>query len=125
MKARKYNLEEVRELWRQEPDDDRVFRATTEDIEEYPPEIQTIIKEEADRRRKVIQQECELAEVRKKGRWHKYSWEGVFGFLFFMGAAVTGASLPIKALMLAVGIVVGSMVEAIVQGRKKEKQRKK
>jgi len=119
------SIEEVKELWRKEPNDDVVFRAANEDIEEYPPEVQKIIKEEAERRRKVIQQEYELAEVHKKARWQKYSWEGVFGFLFFMGAAVTGASLPIKALMLAVGIVIGSMVEAIVQSRKKEKQRKK
>jgi hypothetical protein len=47
---KRYDLEEVRKLWWQEPDDNRVFRAATEDIEEYPPEIQTIIKEEAERR---------------------------------------------------------------------------
>jgi predicted phage tail protein len=121
----RYDLEEVRKLWRREPDDNRVFRAATEDIEEYPPEIQTIIKEEAEQRRKVIQQEHELAGGHQKARWLKYSWTGVFGFLFFMGAAAMGASLPIKALMLAVGIVVGSMVETIVKGLKKEKQRKK
>jgi hypothetical protein len=46
-----YDLEEVRQLWQQEPDDNRVFRAATEDIEEYPLEVQTIIKEEAERRR--------------------------------------------------------------------------
>ena len=46
-----YDLEEVRKLWRQETDDDRVFRAATKDLEEYSTETQTIIKEEADRRR--------------------------------------------------------------------------
>lgn len=47
----RYDLEEVRQLWQQEPDDNRVFRAATEDIEEYPLEIQTVIKEEAEQRR--------------------------------------------------------------------------
>jgi len=47
----RYDLEEVRQLWQQEPDDNRVFRASTEDIEGYPLEIQAIIKEEAERRR--------------------------------------------------------------------------
>jgi len=50
MTKKQYNLEEIRKLWQQEPDDNRLFRAATEDIEEYPPEIQTIIKEEAVRR---------------------------------------------------------------------------
>ena len=50
MAAKKYNLEEAKELWRQEPDDNNVFRAAAEDIEEYPPEVQAVIKEEAKRR---------------------------------------------------------------------------
>jgi hypothetical protein len=46
-----YNMEEARKLWHQEPDDNRVYRAADKDINEYPPEIQAIIKEEADNRR--------------------------------------------------------------------------
>ncbi len=53
MAAKNYNIEEVKELWKQEPDDKRIFRAATEDIDEYPPEVQTIIKEEAERRREA------------------------------------------------------------------------
>jgi cation transport ATPase len=51
--AKKYSLEEARELWRQEPDDNVIFKAVTENIEEYPPEIQAVIKEEAERRRRL------------------------------------------------------------------------
>ncbi len=50
---KRYDLEEVKRLWRREPDDDMVFRAANQDIEEYPPEIQTIIKEEAERRHAI------------------------------------------------------------------------
>ena len=50
---KRYDLEEVKRLWRQEPDDNMVFRAANQDIEEYPPEIQTIIKEEAERRHAI------------------------------------------------------------------------
>jgi len=46
-----YNMEEARKLWHQEPDDNRVYMAADKDIKEYPPEIQAIIKEEADNRR--------------------------------------------------------------------------
>lgn len=53
MAAKKYSLEEARELWRQEPDDNVIFKAATEDIEEYSPEIQAVIKEEAKRRRRL------------------------------------------------------------------------
>lgn len=53
MAAKKYSLEEARELWRQEPDDNVIFKAATEDIEEYSPEIQAVIKEEAERRRRL------------------------------------------------------------------------
>lgn len=48
-----YDLEEIRKLWQQEPDDSMVFKAANQDIEEYPPEIQAIIKEEAERRRAI------------------------------------------------------------------------
>ena len=51
MATKNYNIKEVEELWKQEPDDNIVFKAATEDIEEYPPEIQAIIKEESERRR--------------------------------------------------------------------------
>jgi len=54
MAAKNYNIEEVKELWKQEPDDNIVFRAATKDIEEYPQEIQSIIKEEAERRRAAL-----------------------------------------------------------------------
>lgn len=54
MTWKNYNTEEVKELWKQEPDDNIVFRAATEDIEEYPQEIQSIIKEEAERRRTAL-----------------------------------------------------------------------
>ena len=64
MAEKNYNIEEVKELWKKEPDDSIVFKAATEDIDEYPLEIQSIIKEEADRRRE--------AQVEEKGfsnRW--------------------------------------------------------
>lgn len=48
-----YDLEEVRKLWQQEPNDKNVFKAANQDIDEYPPEIQNIIKEEAERRRTI------------------------------------------------------------------------
>ena len=116
--AAKYNLERAKELWREEPNDNAVFKAEIEDIEEYPPEIQNVIREEAERRRKLIEA---AKEHRGKPRWFDYTWDGVFGFLFFMGAAIMGASLPIRALMLAVGIVVGSFVKQIVKGLKEKK----
>jgi len=50
--AKNCNIEEVKELWRQEPDDNIVFRAATEDIEGYALEVQAVIKAEAERRRK-------------------------------------------------------------------------
>ena len=52
-------MEEIKGLWKQEPDDNRVFRAATEDIKEYAPEVQTVIKEEAERRRKANEAEKE------------------------------------------------------------------
>jgi len=64
MAAKNYNIEEVKELWKQEPDDNIVFKAATEDVEEYPPEIQSIIKEEAERRR-----EAQLGEKGLSVRW--------------------------------------------------------
>ena len=118
MSATKYNLERAKELWRQEPNDNSVFKAEIEDIEEYPPEIQNVIREEAERRRKLI----EVAkELHGKPNWFDYTYDGVFGFLFFMVAAIMGASLPIQALMLTVGIVVGSFVKQIVKGLKEKK----
>ena len=45
MAGKNYNIEEVKELWKQEPDDNIVFKAAREDIKEYPPEIQSIIKD--------------------------------------------------------------------------------
>ena len=118
MSATKYNLERAKELWRQEPNDNAVFKAEIEDIEEYPPEIQNVIREEAERRRKLI----EVAkELHGKPKWFDYTYDGVFGFLFFMVAAIMGASLPIQALMLTVGIVVGSFVKQIVKGLKEKK----
>ncbi|HUV41060.1 MAG TPA: hypothetical protein VMW23_04650 [Sedimentisphaerales bacterium] len=60
-------------------------------------------------------------EVQTKTRQLKYTWDGVFGFLFFMGAAIMGASLPIRVLMLAVGIVVGHVVKGIVELQKEKK----
>jgi hypothetical protein len=53
------SLEEIKQLWQREPDNNVVFRAATRDIEEYPPEIQTVIKEEAERRRRALEQEQE------------------------------------------------------------------
>ena len=53
MGEKKYSLEEAIELWRREPDDNVVFKAATEDLEEYPLEIQAVIKEEAERRGKI------------------------------------------------------------------------
>jgi len=112
------SIQEVKELWRQEPDDKAVFKAATEDIEEYPPEIQAVIKEEAERRRKLNEK---AEESHGKSRLLKFTWDGVFGFLFFMGAAIMGASLLIKALSLAVGIVVGSFVREVMKGLKERK----
>ena len=59
-----YNIEEVKELWRQEPDDKAILRAATKDIEEYPPEIQAVIKKEAERRR--IANEAEKERQKKE-----------------------------------------------------------
>jgi len=67
MAAKNYNTEEVKELWKQEPDDNIVFRAATKDIEEYPQEIQSIIKEEAERRRAALAN----AKPIPKKRWFK------------------------------------------------------
>jgi len=39
------SIQDVKELWRQEPEDNAVFKAATEDIEEYPPEIQAAVAE--------------------------------------------------------------------------------
>ncbi len=61
------------------------------------------------------------AEVHGKPRRLDYTWDGVFGFLFFMGAAIMGASLPIRALMLAIGILVGHIVKGVVKGLKEKK----
>lgn len=118
MAAIKYNLERARKLWRQEPNDNAVFKAEIEDIEEYPPEIQNVIREEAERRRKLIEA---AKELHGKPKWFDYTYDGVFGFLFFMGAAIMGASLPIRALMLAVGIVVGHFVKEVAKGLKEKK----
>ena len=60
-----YNIEEVKELWQQEPDDNRVFRAATEDIKEYAPEVQEVIKEEAERRRKANEAEKQKFTTRR------------------------------------------------------------
>jgi len=116
--ATKYNLERAKELWRQEPNDNAVFKAEIEDIEEYPPEIQNVIREEAERRRKLIEA---AKELHGKPKWFDYTYDGVFGFLFFMGAAIMGASLPIRALMLAVGIVFGHFVKEVAKGLKEKK----
>ena len=118
MAATKYNLERAKELWRQEPDDSVVFKAATEDIEEYPSEIQDVIKEEAERRRKS---NYTAEEFHRKPWWFDYTWDGVFGFLFFLGAAIMGASLHIRALMLAVGIVFGHFVKEVTKGLKEKK----
>lgn len=45
-----YSIEEIKKLWQQEPSDDYVLKAATEDKNEYPLEVQTIIEEEAIRR---------------------------------------------------------------------------
>ena len=63
--VKKYNLEEVEELWRHEPDSNKVFRAATEDIDEYPPEIQAVIKEEAERRREAKPQRNTIPKQKK------------------------------------------------------------
>ncbi len=112
------SIQEVKELWRQEPDDNAVFKAATDDIEEYPPEIQAVIKEEAERRRRLIET---AEEDRKKSRLLKFTWAGVFGFVFFVEANLRGAPFLIRALMLAVGIMVGSAVKAVTEGLKEGK----
>ena len=112
------SIQEVKESWRQEPDDNAVFKAATEDIEEYPPEIQAVIKEEAERRRRLNET---AEESRKKSRLLKFTWGGVFGFVFFVAAEFMGAPFLISALMLAVGIMVGSAVKAVTEGLKEGK----
>jgi len=112
------SIQEIKELWRQEPDDNAVFKAATEDIEEYSPEIQAVIKEEAERRRKLNKT---AEEGHRKSRLLESTWEGVFGFMFFIGASLMGASFPIRALMLIVGILVGYTVKAVVEGLKERK----
>jgi hypothetical protein len=119
MAVKKYNLEEARALWRQVPDDNAVFKAEVEDIEEYPPEIQVVIKEEAGRRRKIN----ETAEENQKRSWlHKITWDGAFGCMFFFVASIMGAPFLIRVLMFGVGIFVGSFVKTLVEGRKDAKR---
>lgn len=72
-------------------------------------------------KRKYDKKDYELAKDREKPRHFKYTWDGVFGFLFFMGAAIMGASLLIRALMLFVGILVGHLVKGVVEGLKVRK----
>ncbi len=62
----KYNIEEVKELWKREPDDDRVFRAATEDIDDYSPEVRAVIKAEAKRRREAQAVESDTNKVKEK-----------------------------------------------------------
>lgn len=120
MGEKKYNLEEAIELWRREPDDNVVFKAATEDIEEYPLAIQAIIKEEVKHRRKIN----EKAEEGQRKSWlHKITWEGSFSFLFFIVASIMGASFLIRALMFGVGIFIGSFVKTLVERRKGKKIR--
>lgn len=47
MERSQYSIEEIKKLWQQEPRDDCVLKAATQNKNEYPPEIQTIIEEEA------------------------------------------------------------------------------
>lgn len=49
-KEKTIKLNEIRGRWKEETDE-RVKKAANEDIEEYAPEVQSIIKEEAERRR--------------------------------------------------------------------------
>ena len=58
---------------------------------------------------------------RKPPKQLEYTWDGVFGVLFFIGASIMGASFPIRALMLLVGIVGGHMVRGVVEGLKERK----
>lgn len=63
---RHYDLEEAKKLWAREPDDNRVFMAASVDINEYPPDIQAIIKEEADKRRAIQSEQSKSNESPKK-----------------------------------------------------------
>ena len=45
-----YNIEEAKRLWQEEPEDKAILRAATENINEYPAEIQAIIQGEAKKR---------------------------------------------------------------------------
>lgn len=49
MESSEHSIEEIKKLWQQEPGE-VVLKAVTEDKEEYPPEIQNIIQEEAVKR---------------------------------------------------------------------------
>jgi hypothetical protein len=61
-------------------------------------------------------------EVHGKRRKLEYTWDGIFGFLFFMGASIMGASLLIRVLMLMVGIMVGGFVKGVVKELKKRNE---
>ena len=60
-------------------------------------------------------------EVHRKVGQSNWTWDGVFGFLFFIVAEALGASLLISLMMLAVGIVVGDCVKRVVDGLKEKK----
>ncbi|MFC1739295.1 DUF805 domain-containing protein [Planctomycetota bacterium] len=88
--------EQARELWRQEPDDNAVFKAANEDIEEYPTEIQDVIKKEAELRRKLKQIETE--EMKRRSR-KKKNYGGIHRTGYFFG-------------MLGVTVIYGILVAA-------------
>ena len=73
-------------------------------------------------KQKYDKKEYELAEVRGRTSGLKYTWAGVFGFLFFVGVVLMGASLPIRALMLGLGMLVGSIVNGVVEGLRERRK---
>lgn len=108
-KKKDYNLEEVKKLWQQEPNDKNVFKAAYQEIDEYPPEIQVIIKEEAERRR-IIQ--ANTKPVPKETILEKvYS---LFGFN--APKKIEDIESAISLIENAFGIVIGYLIISLVLG---------
>lgn len=112
--AKKYNLEEAEQLWRQEPDDNKVFRAATEDIEEYPREIQAVIKEEAKRRHEAKPQRNTIPKQQKKVKFYRIlGWIlficGFFGYFVHISKEFQAGKLQETDLLL-----IGLLAEFII-----------
>jgi len=119
-----YSIEEIKKLWQQEPRDDYVLKAATKDKNEYPPEIQTIIKEEAIRRgllRKSNEQSISPDELRlndqtklterrpgSKDKLTNFIVSGLSFVLFFILYKYFGLALSIPAIGFFLCLVVAN-----------------